>query len=57
METSSREHKGVTYTCEFTPDKWSYATMDELTEALADQLPMKQDLNRGLLMSLYFYEE
>ena len=31
--------------------------MDEITEALADQLTMKQDLNRGLMMSLSFYEE
>ena len=28
VETSSREHIGVTYTCEFSPDQWSYATMD-----------------------------
>ena len=57
IETSSREHFGVTYTCEFSPEQWSYATMAEVTEALADQLTMKQDLNRGLLVSLYFYEE
>ena len=31
--------------------------MDEITEVLADQLTMKQDLNKGLLMSLSFYEE
>ena len=57
IETSSREHFGVTYTCEFSPEQCSYATMAEVTEALADQLTMKQDLNRGLLVSLYFYEE
>jgi len=57
IEASSREHIGVTYTCEFTPDQWSYATMDEITETLADQLTMKQDLNRGLLVNLSFYEE
>ena len=57
VETSPREHFDVTYTCEFTPDKWSYATMNEITEALADQLTMKQDLNRGLLINLSFYEE
>ena len=55
--TSSREHFDVTYTCEFPLDQWGYNKMDELTEALTDQLIMKQDLNRGLLMSLYFYEE
>ena len=57
IETFSREHFDVTYTCEFSPDQWSYATMDEITKALADQLTMKQDLNRGLLMNLSFYEE
>lgn len=57
VETSSREHFDVTYTCEFTPDQWSYATMDEITEALADQLTVKQDLNRGLLMNLSFYDK
>ena len=43
--------------CEFPPDQWSYAKMDEIIEALTDQLTMKQDLNRGLLMSLFFHEE
>ena len=40
METFSREHFDVTDTCEFSPDQWSYATMDEITEALEDQLYM-----------------
>ena len=31
--------------------------MDEITEALADQLTMEQILNRGLLMSLSLHEE
>ena len=57
VETFSREHFDVTYTCEFTPDKWSYATMNEITEALADQLTMKRDLNGGLLINLSFYGE
>ena len=57
VEASSREHADVTYTCEFSPDEWSYKTMDEISEALADQLTMKQNLNRGLLMNISFYEE
>ena len=57
IQTSSREHVEVTYTCECTPDKWSYNTMDKISEALADQLTMKQNLDRGLLMNLSFYEE
>ena len=32
VETSSREHFDVTYACEFSPDQWSYATMDEIKE-------------------------
>ena len=57
IQTSSREHVEVTYTCECTPDKWSYNTMDKISEALADQLTMKQNFDRGLLMNLSFYEE
>ena len=57
IQTSSREHVEVTYTCECTPDKWSYNTMDKISKALADQLTMKQNLDRGLLMNLSFYEE
>ena len=57
IQTSSREHVEVTYTCECTPDKWSYNTMDKISEALADQLTMKQNLDRGLMMNLSFYEE
>lgn len=57
IKVSSREHWDVTYTCESSPDQWSYAKMDEIIEALTGQLTMKQDLNRGLLMSLSFHEE
>lgn len=53
---SSQKHWDVIYICEFSPDQWS-AKMDEIIEALTDQLTMKQDLNRGLLMSLSFHEE
>ena len=52
-----REHLDVTYKCEFSPDQWSYYKMDEITEALAGQLTIKQNLNRGLLMSQSFHEE
>ena len=41
IETSSTEHFGVTYTCEFSPDQWSYATMDEITEALAGSVRIR----------------
>lgn len=56
VQVSSREHGDVTYACEFSPDTWSYTTMDEITEALADQLTMKQNLNGGLLMNILLYE-
>ena len=56
IQASSREHVAATYTCECTPDTWSYTTMDEIMEALADQLTMKQDLNGGLLIQLTFKE-
>ena len=57
VEASSREHMNVTCACEFSPDEWSYTAMDEITEALADELTMKQNLNRGLLMKLSLHEE
>ena len=57
IEASSREHVDVTYTREFTPDKWFYNTMDKISEELADQLTKKQNLNRGLLLKLSCCEE
>ena len=57
IETSSREHSKASYTCECAPDQWSYNTMDKISEELADQLTMKQNLNRGLLIKLSCYEE
>ena len=57
IETSSREHSKVSYTCECTSDQWSYNTMDKISEALADQLTATQNLDQGLLMNLSFYEE
>ena len=54
---TSREHSKVSYTCECTPDQWSYNTMDKISEALADQLTATQNLDQGLLMNLSFYEE
>ena len=56
VQVSSREHAGVTYACDFSPDKWCYTKMDKITEELADQLTMKQNLNRGLLMKLSLCE-
>ena len=57
VQASSREHMNVTYAWEFSLDEWSYTTMDEITEALADELTMKQNLNRGLLMNISLHEE
>ena len=56
IRTSSREHWEVVYTCEFRVDQWSYNKMDEITERLADQLTMKQNLNGGLLIHVSFKE-
>ena len=56
VQVSSREHVGVTFACDFSPDKWSYTTIDKITEELADQLTMKQNLNIGLLMKLSLYQ-
>ena len=57
IETSSTEHSKVSYTCECTPDQWSYNIMDKISEALADQLAATQNLDQGLLMNLSFYKE
>lgn len=57
VQVSSREDVGVTYECSFSPEKWSYTIMDKISEELAEQLTMKQNLNRGLLMKLCCYEE
>jgi len=54
---SSREHWNVVYESEFSPTQWSYQKMDDILEGLADQLTMKQDLNRGLLVRLWFHEK
>ena len=56
IRTSSREHWEVVYTCEFRVDQWSYNKVDEITERLADQLTMKQNLNGGLLIHVSFKE-
>ena len=57
IRASSREHVGVTFSCHCTPDTWSYTTMDEIMEGLNDQLSMKQNLNRGLLIQLSFIKK
>ena len=56
IRASSRDHWEVVYTCEFRVDQWSYNKMDEIMDRLADQLTMKQNLNRGLLIQLTFKE-
>ena len=57
IKVSSSEHWEVVYTCECTLDQWSYTKMDEIMEGLADQLTMKQTLNRGLLLTLSVDED
>ena len=57
IQASSRENVTVTYTCYCTPDTWSYTVMDEIMEGLSDQLSMKQNLNRGLLIQLSFIKK
>jgi len=56
LRVSSREHCDAVYTCEFSPTQWCYQKMDEILEALGEELTMKQNLNRGLLIHLSFYE-
>ena len=56
IKTSAREHWEVIYNCEFPLDQWSYNKVDEITEKLAEQLTMKQNLNNGLLFHLVFTE-
>ena len=57
IHVSSREHVHVYYTCYCTPDTWSYTVMDEILEELNEQLSMKQNLNRGLLLQLSFIKK
>ena len=54
IQASSRQHVHVHYTCYCTPETWSYTVMDEILEGLNEQLSMKQNLNRGLLLQLSF---
>ena len=54
IQVSSRQHVHVRYTCYCTPATWSYHVMQEIVEGLNEQLSMKQDLNRGLLLQLSF---
>ena len=57
IQVSSREHFYVHYTCYCTPETWSYTVMDEILEGLNEQLSMKQNLNRGLLIQLSFIKK
>jgi len=56
LRASSREYWDAVFECEFLPTQWSYFKMDEILEALADELTMKQNLNGGLLVRLWFHE-
>jgi len=53
---SVREYWQASYRGAFSPKQWGYNKMDEIMEALADQLTMKQNLNGGLLVHLSFHE-
>lgn len=53
---SSREHWNIVYVKEFPVDEWSYTQMDYILEGLAEQLTMRQNLNRGLLVQVIFIE-
>ena len=53
---SSREHWDVAYVEEFPVDQWSYTQVDNMIDGLAEQLTMKQNLNRGLLVRFIFIE-
>ena len=57
IQVSSREHFYVHYTCYCTPDTWSFTVMDEILQGLDEQLSMKQNLNRGLLIQLSFIKK
>ena len=57
IHVSSREHVYVYYTCYCTPDTWSFTVMDEILQGLDEQLSMKQNLNRGLLIQLSFIKK
>ena len=57
LQVSSREHVDVSYTCYCTTDTWSYTVMDGILEGLNEQLSMKQNLNRGLLLQLSFIQK
>ena len=52
LRASSREYWDAVYENEFSPSQWGYQIMDDILEGLADELTMKQDLNRGLLVRL-----
>jgi len=56
LRASSREYWDAVFEGEFSPTQWGYQKMDEILEALADELTMKQDLNGGLLVRLWFDE-
>ena len=56
LRASAREYCDAFYRGEFSPKQWCYQNMDEIMEALADQLTMKQNLNGGLLIQLSFHE-
>ena len=57
LRASSREYWDAVFEGEFSPTQWGYQKMDDILETLADQLTMKQDLNRGLLVRLWFHEK
>ena len=53
---SSREHWDIVFAKEFPADQWTYNEMDGIVEGLAEQLTMRQNLNRGLFVRFIFIE-
>lgn len=56
VSVSSREYWDVVYVEEFPIDDWSYTQMDNIMGGLAEQLTMRQNLNRGLLVQFIFIQ-
>ena len=57
IQVSSRQHVHVRYICYCTPETWSFTVVKDIVEGLTEQLSMKQDLNRGLLLQLSFIKQ
>lgn len=50
LQVSSRQYEDVKYTCYCTPKTWSYTVMEEIVQALTEQLNEGQDLCPGIII-------